>query len=170
MHGTMKPSPPARSSSGRFVEMTREDHAVREMKLLPQWAMSNRHPQNTACPKCVGWISLSCKAVMILCASSDHIPVDGRGRSRRLIRGRILKKFPKPGRPVVVFYDLKWKRALRVRRPLLWYITSDLRSYEEYGFFYAPEATRFKKYPLTDREWMLATAILYYLEGDACAI
>jgi hypothetical protein len=129
---------------------------VRPMGVVPLWF--RRHIGLWGCNRCIGWVRLSRSSLLLLCRSGDHLPRDGRSGSRRGLRGRIYKKFQGDVR----HYDLKKWRAKKLQRPLVdyWY----RRRLDHGSYAWPTERQDFKLHPLTEREWMLATALLYFLE------
>ena len=112
--------------------------------------------RNRMCSRCKGWIRLSRNAILIVC-NTAHIAKDGGGR--RLNRGMIVKIFG--GGSEVKEYTMKFSRARRLLRPRIdqpWPIFSWVTR--------SQEQANYDSYRLTDAEWMIATAIMYYLEMD----
>lgn len=117
---------------------------------------------------CHGFICLSRDAALIFCNNRKHVSPDRYKGKKRVNTGFIIKRFPRPGRTPIIRYRMRISRAMKLRRPL----TETFHSYSDLNFmahgrlFLALDRERdyWKIAPLSDDEWMLATAVMYFLE------
>jgi hypothetical protein len=146
---------------------------VRPIDKAPQWVQDyllkdqplRPHPTPRFC--CQGFVRLSCNAVLVFCNNRQHVTADKYRGLTRIQTGFVLKRFPRPGWSPVIKYRMRFSRALKARRPLIDHYAnhSPLRAMgRNAGWPHNVERSDFKAAPLTDEEWMLATAVMYFLE------
>ena len=134
----------------------------------PLWARTSGYTTSIGgC--CKGWIRLSRNAILVICSHRDHVPRE-RGVGRGAPTGFILKNFPRYFNKrkqtyAVKRYNMRFTRALQGKRPKL---HDDHRSkYNRVVFWFSgfvrDEHIDYAEWPLTVREWILASAIMYFL-------
>lgn len=135
-------------------------------KTVP-WIPHGADPhRKTLC--CHGFICLSRDAVLIFCNKRNHVSPDKYKGKTRVNTGFIIKRFPRPGRTPIIRYRMKISRAMKLQRPLIeaFHSYSDLSFITGHRLFAWRERERdqWRIAPLSDDEWMLATAVMYFLE------
>lgn len=137
------------------------------MEKAPRWIYTHSHRSTFAC--CQGWLRLGRSSVLIFCKNDLHVPRE-RGIGKGTPTAFILKRFDRRylgDYQKVVRYNMRYRRALEGRKPK---IDLEHRTMDGYagwgGYRYVPMEFDYKKHPLTDEEWMYATALMYFLGGN----